>query len=115
MLAPLGLALCVLSGFAGWRGAQWQDPNAALRRDPMWAGVLGHGHKATLVLGDYYIFGERDKDGEVQRLIRDFTVNSRDDLDMLKGGTAPQAQNYVDIGLNYLPSGWAARSATLGR
>jgi hypothetical protein len=114
VLAPLALALCVISGFAGWRVAQDRDPNVALRHDPMWASVLGHGHKATLVLGDYYIFAERDKDGEIERLIRDFTINSRDDLDMLKSAVAPGAQNYVDIGLNYLPAGLGSAIRDIG-
>ena len=37
-----------------------------------------------VVIGDYYIFGEVDKrDGDIKRLIRDFTVNSNKDLDEL--------------------------------
>ena len=34
-----------------------------------------------IVVGDYYIFGELDQFGNVERLVRDFSINSADDLD----------------------------------
>ena len=41
----------------------------------------------TVVLGDYYIFAEEDEFSMPKRLVRDFSINSRGDLEsMLTGG-----------------------------
>ena len=95
----------VLAMAAGWWAGRRADPTYALRQSAMWSAVLEADQPPTLVLGDYYIFGERGKDGQVERLIREFIINSRGDLEMLKSAKAPQSERYVDLGLNYLPFG----------
>ena len=60
-----------------------------------------------MVVGDYYIFGELDEFGRVRRLLREFDVNSSDDLDDLFFGQPDLQENYMDLDLTYLPQGAA--------
>lgn len=72
-----------------------------------------------LVLGDYYLFAEADAQGQVQRLVRQFDVNSP--LQLLQSQqTEPElAAQQFDLGLSYLPTSvataLAAVSAALDR
>jgi hypothetical protein len=70
--------------------------------------VLADDMPILLVIGDYYIFGEVDKhDGDIKRLIRDFTVNSSKDLDELVMYHPDMLGKYMDLDLTYLPRGSA--------
>lgn len=56
-----------------------------------------------VVVGDYYIYGEIDHVGNVSRLVREFSVNSREDLyEQMMIGDA-MGEGAVDLGLAYLP------------
>lgn len=79
----------------------------AARASAPWAKMLANGRPVAIVVGDYYIFGEIDRKHGIDRLIRDYGINSRDDLDQ-KLMLHPQLrQSYVDLNLTYLPSGTA--------
>jgi hypothetical protein len=56
-----------------------------------------------VVLGDYYIFGEAPDKSQVTRLVRDFSVNSRDDLDAYLMAHPEDMGRDVDVDLHYLP------------
>jgi hypothetical protein len=61
------------------------------------------------VLGDYYIFGERAAPGDgadsrIARLVRDFDVNSREDLEQRREVDPDFAARYADLRLGYLPT-----------
>ena len=60
-----------------------------------------------MVVGDYYIFGELDEAGNVSRLVREFDVNSSDDLDELFVYEPDLQASYLDLDLTYLPQGTA--------
>jgi hypothetical protein len=55
-------------------------------------------------VGDYYIFGELGNDLNVQRLVREFSVNSRDDLLEFQMMYPDRGNRYVDMELRYLPT-----------
>jgi hypothetical protein len=57
-----------------------------------------------VVLGDYYIFAETDKNMEVQRLVREFSINSAGDLDQYLKLHPELGDRYQDMQLNYLPT-----------
>jgi len=82
---------------------------AAARASALWQPLLNDDLPIQIVLGDYYIFGERDASGQVNRLIRDFQVNSRADLEHRQAKQPLQAQQFEDMDLGYLPtsSAWA--------
>jgi len=78
---------------------------AAVRGTPIWRALASNDKPIVIALGDYYIFGEAGKDGRVQRLVREFKVNSRYDLDELVMQRSELNGRYVDLGLRYYPVG----------
>ena len=77
---------------------------ARVRASALWAPLLDDGLPIQLVLGDYYIFGETDEHGAVRRLIRDFDVNSRQDLEQRFIADPALAARYAHLNLGYLPT-----------
>lgn len=72
-----------------------------------WNMIFDDAAPILILIGDYYIFGEVNASGDVARLVREFDVNSAEELDFLQDmGVAGTAQ-YFDIGLNYIPSSTA--------
>jgi hypothetical protein len=55
-------------------------------------------------VGDYYLIGETDDSMEVKRLIREYSVNSKDDLANYVNQHPEAADRYMDVGLSYLPT-----------
>lgn len=80
------------------------DPVTA---SPAWAPLLDDDLPILVVMGDYYIFGERDGNGEVSRLVRDFGINSSKDLDDFMMYDTAARDRYLDLDLTYLPAGSA--------
>lgn len=69
-----------------------------------WAPLVASDRPVLIVLGDYYIFGEIDPvRPEEGRLIRDFRVNSPEDLAALQEAEPGRYGFAEDFGLNYLP------------
>jgi hypothetical protein len=77
---------------------------AAHRASQLWAPILADKLPVQLVLGDYYIFGERDAAGQIRRLVRDFNINSRHELEQGFIGDPDRANHYADLNLGYLPT-----------
>ena len=102
----LAASLVVNLLFAGallWysRHARATDPMLA---NPLWARMLPPDRPLLVVFGDYYIFAETDKNMEVQRLVREFSINSSGDLDQYLKLHPEFADRYQDMQLNYLPT-----------
>jgi hypothetical protein len=72
--------------------------------NPLWSRVLAPDRPLLVVLGDYYIFAETDRNMEVQRLVREFSINSPDDLDQYLKLHPEFADRYQDMQLKYLPT-----------
>jgi hypothetical protein len=75
---------------------------------PMWAAMQDDDIPILIVMGDYYIFGELDDNGRVSRMVRDFMINSRQDLvNLFMQDTS--LQNYFrDLDMTYMPEGSAS-------
>ena len=58
-------------------------------------------------MGDYYIFGELNANGNVARMVREFNVNSSLDLERMQFTDFERAENYLDLNLSYMPEGSA--------
>src|SRR6185369_8426992 len=58
-----------------------RDDFARIRQSSIWAPILNDDRPLFLVIGDYYIFGETDDTMEVKRLVREFGINSPQDLE----------------------------------
>ena len=111
-IAGWAIGIALVAGIAGWwAGQQTASRNPAMqqaRTSALWNPVVANSRRVAIVVGDYYIFGQRDPAGNIARLVREFDVNSAKDLERLG------AADNVDLGLHYLPVGVgnALRSVT---
>jgi hypothetical protein len=98
-------------------GVFWQRTPArqfaAVRQSPVWAKLLGDTRPITVVLGDYYIFAENGELSQPQRLVREFFINSRADLDQYQKDHPEMMGKYMDVQLAYLPTSSAHVMASI--
>jgi hypothetical protein len=109
--ALVAVALLVALNLAAW-AAFWLSHDSAnsvapARGSAPWAQLLRSKTPTVLVLGDYYIFGEIDEAAGVNRLIRQYSINSREDLDAWLMDNPKGMGRYRDLDLYYLPVGAA--------
>jgi hypothetical protein len=100
----------------GWLAAVWIAPDDEPQRvaaTPVWQPVLTSERPLVIVLGDYYMFAEVGESGITRRLIRDFRVNSREDLETGYRDPEVAGRTFTDIRLSYLPVGAAPALADL--
>jgi len=104
--AVLVAALFVGAASAGLGALWFRDPLTDLeqvRASPLWSAILKDDRPIMIVVGDYYLIGEVDEMMGVKRLIREYTVNSKSDLDNYVLQHPEAADRYMDVGLRYLP------------
>ena len=110
------LLLVNLVAMIAWRfGSSPSDPVREVTRTPLWAALLNDDLPLLVVVGDYFIFAELDEFGTVRRLVREFDVNSGDDLGDLFVNDPDLMANYMDLDLTYLPQGSASALSELLR
>lgn len=104
----LAAAAALLLVNAGIWAALWPRPAdddlVQTRQSAFWSPILNDQRLIVVAVGDYYIFGELGDDLNVQRLVREFSVNSREDLYEFQMMYPDKAGHYVDMGLRYLPT-----------
>jgi hypothetical protein len=78
--------------------------NSPSRAEPtvLWQALADDDLPIQVVVGDYYIFAEMDDDGDVARFVREFAVNSRNDLESFATRTGARQGRYRDLDLTYL-------------
>lgn len=96
-------------------GSAAPDGQQEVARTALWAELLSDDLPLLVVVGDYFIFAELDEFGMVTRLVREFDVNSSDDLDSLFVSDPDLLANYMDLDLTYLPQGSATALTELLR
>jgi len=99
-----GLLACILLLLSMLGRPPVNQRLVAVRDSPLWAPLLADDLPVQLVLGDYYIFGERGEAGEIRRLVRDFNVNSAEDLERNFLANPELAGQFADLRLGYLPT-----------
>ncbi len=99
--AAAALALLLVGFAAAWLWATRSDLER-VRANPIWSDILKDDRPIMIVVGDYYLIGETDLMG-VKRLIREYSVNSKSDLDHYVAEHPEVADRYMDVGLRYLP------------
>tara|TARA_B110000858_G_scaffold197668_1_gene260195 strand:- start:18791 stop:20089 length:1299 start_codon:yes stop_codon:yes gene_type:complete len=105
-LAVILLAANLLTMLTGRDEVSTPAPQIAATH-PVWKTVLNDDKPILLVMGDYYIFGELNANGNVARMVREFNVNSRSDLEDLQFSDIEHTENYLDLDLSYMPEGSA--------
>jgi hypothetical protein len=103
------VAVSILAGGVLDRVMTWnaEEPFSAYREvanSSLWSPVTDDDVPVTIVVGDYYIFGELDEFGNVDRLVREFAINSSRDLDEEFMLEPEAAERFIDLDLTYLPS-----------
>jgi hypothetical protein len=99
--AVLGAAVLV-GAIATWAWTPRSDLER-VRASPIWSSLLKDDRPIMIVVGDYYLIGETDDSMGVNRLIREYSVNSKNDLDHYVQEHPELADRYMDVGLRYLP------------
>ncbi len=79
----------------------------------LWKPLLDDELPILILIGDYYIMGELDANGNVDRMVREFDINSQSDLQTLQadGGGA----EYFNLDLSYTPTSIAPALAQVLR
>jgi hypothetical protein len=115
VLAPRGLSplvigavviafvVGILVGLSAWLLHSRSDPTNRLASTALWSPIVASSRPTMVVVGDYYIFGEAPDGLQVTRLVREFSINSRDDLDQYVMDYPAVMGRYVDMDLHYLP------------
>lgn len=95
---------------------QWQrshdvpvdTPLSSTLTHPLWQSLMDDDLPILVVMGDYYIFGETDESGRVTRMVRDFFINSRQDLAELFMQDNTLQMHFRDLDMSYMPEGSAS-------
>lgn len=119
LLTSLVLLVSLTLNFRWRPGGETPDEETAteaadgeLLDHPMWNNIMDDGLPLMVVMGDYYIFGEQNEEGRITRMIRDFRINSPDDLVARETqGTDTGGPSYVDLSMTYMPKGSASALA----
>ncbi|MET0290810.1 MAG: hypothetical protein ABW136_00505 [Steroidobacteraceae bacterium] len=98
------LVLCGVLAYDAWEAPAGDPATRTLRANALWAPLLEDELPIQIVLGDYYIFGEREGGEGIARLVRDFDINSRADLEHRLKQDPQLASRYADLNLGYLPT-----------
>jgi hypothetical protein len=107
---PIGLAAVLILNALAWAGfwASHRDGYGALRRTAPWHELIAPARPLLVVVGDYYIFGDLDQATGAGRLVREYGVNSAQELDAWLMDHPEMLGRYRDLDLYYLPVGVAA-------
>ena len=106
----IGIAVCCAlvvgallgTGFSAG-GAQWDMRE--VRHSAVWAPLLEDDLPITIVVGDYYLLGEANsKTGHIDRLVREFFINSHEDFRDHAELNPQLMQRYRNLDLTYLPA-----------
>lgn len=81
-----------------------KNPVAQAMASRFWKPLADNGRPTVVVTGDYYIFGDTSGTIEVTRLVRQFSINSKGDLDQYLMAHPEDIGRYTDLGLHYLPT-----------
>ena len=97
------LALALLNVLAWIVYVDRPSSDDAAVRSNLWRPIADNRRPTLIVLGDYYIFGDAADGVVVSRLMRDFAINSREELDRYLMLNPDKVGSYVDVNLHYLP------------
>ncbi|MEQ1783995.1 MAG: helix-turn-helix domain-containing protein, partial [Hyphomonadaceae bacterium] len=79
----------------------------------IWTEIANSKRPLLIVVGDYYMFGEYEDRTKLKRLIRDFAINSKEDLASSQWSNPKDFDRYSDVALHYLPASAAFALADL--
>lgn len=110
-LAAVAISLLLLNLFLKRDEAATRESPFA--ETPLWQPLLDDELPVLVLIGDYYIMGEADEGGNIERMVREFDINSARELaDMqMQGGMV----EYRNLDLGYVPTSTAKALARVMR
>ena len=107
-LAAVAILLLLLNLFFRFDQNEPQaESTSAFTTLSPWKNMFDDEAPILILIGDYYIFGELNERGDVIRMIREFDVNSPEELTFLQEMGVAGTEKYFDLNLNYIPSSTA--------
>ena len=114
VIAAACAGLAITANVAAWAMfVNRPAPAEQITDTNLWAGIANSKRPLLIVVGDYYIFGEYEDRLSLKRLIRDFTINSKEDLVHHYRDDPKGFDKYSDVALQYLPASAAFALADL--
>jgi hypothetical protein len=116
-LAGLAVVLLLANLLSTWQVEEEIAGPAAVANEfaqtGLWQPLLDDDMPVLILIGDYYIMGELDANGNVDRMVREFDINSRQDLQTIQaeGGGG----GYFNLDLSYTPTSVAPALARVLR
>lgn len=110
-LVPVLLVLALAAAFVA--GRELHSGTIDPPVNAIWQPFLDSDRPIMIAAGDYYIYGQFDHNHpEVNRLVRDFSINSKTDLARAQEADPARYGDTEDMGLDYLPvsSAYALRA-----
>jgi hypothetical protein len=115
-----GLVAAAIAGLLAVNIAAWAifanrgaPAEQKLANTPIWTEIANSRRPLTVVVGDYYMFGEYEDRVTLKRLIRDFAINNKEDLVHSQRNSPDGFDRYSDVALQYLPASTAYALADL--
>ena len=97
------IALAFLLNIALWVWKDHRDRQSAPLADSfLWRPFAENDATNLVVAGDHYLIGEQAR-GRVTHLVRDFSINSKEDLEIYLMNHPEDFGRYTDVNLNYMP------------
>lgn len=116
-LAAVAIALLLANLLSTWQVEEEiagpEAANTGFADSGLWQPLLDDDMPVLILIGDYYIMGELDANGNVGRMVREFDINSRQELQSIQaegGGT-----EYFNLDLSYTPTSIAPALARVLR
>ncbi len=104
-LIAAALLVLVAGNVGAWALLSGREgPAAAMETTSPWRALAEGKRPLTVVVGDYYMFGEYEDQVTLKRLIRDFAINSKEDLVQSQGRVPGGFDRFSDVALQYLPA-----------
>lgn len=114
VLAAAFAGLVITANIAAWATFVSRPESTTQMADTnLWSGLANSDRPLMIVVGDYYIFGEYEDRLSLKRLIRDFAINSKEDLVNHYRADPNGFDTYSDVALQYLPTSAAFALADL--
>jgi hypothetical protein len=101
-VAGLVVALLAMLVVLPWQAVGTREA-AQARGSDVWASLFANGRSVIVAEGDHYLFAENGEGGRL-RLLRDYRIRSREELDSYLLSHPQDASRYVDVGQSYVPT-----------
>ena len=113
LIAAGFLALLLGGNVAAWALLANKLAEKQLADAGIWTEIANSPRPLLIVVGDYYMFGEYEERVKLKRLVRDFAINSKEDLVHSQRDNPGTFDQYSDVAMQYLPASAAYALADL--